>query len=485
MFLRHSLIYLLARGLPSLVAFFSIAVFTRLLTPQEFGLYTLVYTGAVLLASVTFQWLRLGLLRFYQERDEAQKPVLVSTIALAFLVVTGGLLLLLAPTLFLFGHSLWLVLGLMIGIAQGAFDILLERARVELSPWRFGIVAFMRAALMLAGGVAGYELAGVHGLLLGILVGIALVAAVELRRASAWIHLSQARISELWPLIRFGGPLSMTFVLAGIMGFADRYMLAWLQDTAAAGHYAAAYDLTQKVIVTLMMIVNLSGYPLLLKVQSEGDEAVFRQRIRQTLTGLLLIGLPVMVLFVTMPGLIASVLLGAAFQREAAILLPWLAIAAMLEGMKVYYFDLSFQLRQHTWHQVWIVGVAAGANVLLNLWWIPIHGVLGAAWATMAANLLAIGLSFAMSRKELPLPLMTGEALAVGISALMMSGGVMWAAPWVTGFRLAPLPSLLMLAVAAGAIYSLLLLAFDVLGARSILRDLIVKRHAVSGNVSR
>ncbi|MFW5455015.1 lipopolysaccharide biosynthesis protein [Thioalkalivibrio sulfidiphilus] len=481
MFVRHSLIYLLARGIPSIVAFLAIAIYTRLLTPEEFGLYTLVYTGALLLSSVCFQWLRLGLLRFYQERDSSQKTVLISTIAMAFLAVAGALLLMLPIAYFLKDFS-WVVLGLAIGIVQGAFDILLERARVELAPWRFGFVAFMRAILMLGGGLVGFELGGVQGLLIGVFVGVLLVVGVELRQVSAGMHLACARKHELWSLLRFGGPLSATFVLAGIMGFADRYMLAWLQDTAAAGHYAAAYDLTQKVIVTLMMVVNLSGYPLLLKAQAEGNAAVFQQRIRQTLSGLLLIGLPVTLMFVTMPGLIASVLLGAAFQREAVTILPWLALAALFEGMTVYYFYLSFQLRQHTWHQVWIVGAAAGLNILLNLWWIPIHGVLGAAWATIAANLLAIGLSFMISRRELRLPMMTRDAFAVVISALVMGSWVVWAMSWVKGMSLSPLPSLLLLAIPASALYMILLLGFDVLGVRSALIELIFKRHAETEN---
>lgn len=482
MFVRHSLIYLLARGIPSFVAFLAIIIYTRLLTPDEFGMYSLVYVGALLLSSVCFQWLRLGLLRFYQERDSSQKTVLISTIALAFLVVAGALLLLLPIAYFLRDFAWVALVGLAIGIAQGAFDILLERARVELTPWRFGFLALLRAVLMLTGGVVGFELGGVQGLLVGILIGILLVVGVEFRQVSSRTDFACARKHELWSLLRFGGPLSATFVLTGVMGFSDRYMLAWLQGMASAGNYAAAYDLTQKIIITLMTVINLSGYPLLLKAQAEEDAAVFQQRIRQTLSGLLFLGLPIMVLFAVIPSVIAGVLLGATFQHEAAVLLPWLALTALLEGMKVYYFDLSFQLRQHTWHQVWIVAVAAALNVGLNLWLIPLYGGLGAAWATLTANGLAIGLSFIMSRAHLKLPLITGEMMAIVISAVAMGVGLWLLSPWIMSLFSDPFIRLLLLSVLAGVIYLSGALIFDVFGAREHLLEKSLLRFKFSRN---
>ena len=45
MLLRHSALYLLARGVPGLVNFFAIAIYTRMLSPEEYGRYALVVAG--------------------------------------------------------------------------------------------------------------------------------------------------------------------------------------------------------------------------------------------------------------------------------------------------------------------------------------------------------------------------------------------------------------------------------------------------------
>jgi len=466
MFFRHSIIYLFARGLPSLIAFLSVAIYTRLLNPSEFGIYALAYTAATLISAIMFQWLRIGLLRYYQERSNDQKIVLISTIAVGFIVTTSGLCLLIIPVIAFYKHVVLLLVVLLLGILQSAFDILLERSRVELSPVRFGAVALTRALLMLIGGVSGYEIAGVIGMLVGLLLGILPIVIVELRSAISFIKFTQASQIETRRLLRFGVPLTATFALAGVMGFADRYMLAWLSNTAAAGQYTASYDITQKIIVTLMMVVNLAGYPLLLNAQGDGDTEKFNIRLKQTLNGLLLIGLPIMSAFVLFPSTLVDVLLGKAFRLQAIMLLPWLSVAALVEGMKVYYFDLSFQLRQNTFHQAWIVGLAAALNVGMNLWLIPMYGGLGAAWATLLANSLALGLSFAISRTQLRMPLFTRDTVLIIVSSSLMCV-IMWMIlPIITKELSHSVVRLLSLAIVGGLIYVTSNLVLNTMGSR-------------------
>ncbi|MDB5332470.1 MAG: polysaccharide biosynthesis protein, partial [Phycisphaerales bacterium] len=59
--LSHAAIYLIARGVPGVVAFLTIPLFTRLLDPVDYGRYTLVVATVALLNALLFQWLRLSL----------------------------------------------------------------------------------------------------------------------------------------------------------------------------------------------------------------------------------------------------------------------------------------------------------------------------------------------------------------------------------------------------------------------------------------
>jgi len=45
MLLRHSALYLLARGVPGIVNFLAVPIYTRVLSPDEYGRYALVIAG--------------------------------------------------------------------------------------------------------------------------------------------------------------------------------------------------------------------------------------------------------------------------------------------------------------------------------------------------------------------------------------------------------------------------------------------------------
>src|SRR6476659_5768168 len=77
----HAAIYLVARGLPGLIAFMAIPLFTRLLDPADYGRYALVVSTASLLNALVFQWLRLSLVRYlpaYQHEPAKLKSTLLA-----------------------------------------------------------------------------------------------------------------------------------------------------------------------------------------------------------------------------------------------------------------------------------------------------------------------------------------------------------------------------------------------------------------------
>ncbi len=95
MLLRHSALYLLARGFPGLLSLLAIAVYTRMLAPDDYGRYALVVAGVGLGNKLVFEWLRLALLRFlpaYLERSQALRATIVGGFLglVAVTAVVGG-----------------------------------------------------------------------------------------------------------------------------------------------------------------------------------------------------------------------------------------------------------------------------------------------------------------------------------------------------------------------------------------------------------
>jgi O-antigen/teichoic acid export membrane protein len=427
--LKHSAAYLLARGLPALINFGALALFTRLLAPEEYGRYALVIAVVSLANAVLFQWLRLGLLRFLpQYSREPQR--LLSTLVAGFVVLVAT-----TGALAVFAFLLWadpvarqlISLGVLLLWAQAWFQINLETARSQLSPKRYGYLNIAKSATSITiGGVLAFLGWGANGIILGLVVAMLANTFVFSRSVWAQVHYRLIDTRVLSELLRYGLPLTMTFALTFVVSSSDRLLLAWLLDTESVGLYAVGYDLAQHTLGVLMMVVNLAAYPLAVRALEQQGEAAAQRQLAHNATLLLMVALPATAGMVLLSDSIAGVFLGAEFHEAAALLIPWIAIGAMFAGIKAYHFDLSFQLGKSTIKQTQIVFIAAIANVLLNVLLIPRFGILGAAYATVIAYFTAIIGSWLLGRTVFAVPVPLREwsliGLATGFMALVLIG---------------------------------------------------------------
>jgi O-antigen/teichoic acid export membrane protein len=459
---QHGVLYLLARGVPGVISLFAIAVYTRLLAPEDYGHYALVIAGVGLANKLAFEWLRLGLLRFAPAMRE-QQDRLLATIAASFLglVVSTAALGAVAFTL-TDPQSRWLIAaGVSLLWVQALFDLQLERARSQLLPKRYGLMAMTRACLALAFGVllvlVGF---GALGLLLALMLGMVVALIRPLTVEARQLRLRLFDPALLASLSRYGGPLAVTAALSFIIGSSDRFLIGWLLSDAAVGRYAVAYDVTSASIGLLLMIVNLAAYPLVIRAFEDHGVERARQQLVASSTALLAIGVPAVVGLIVLARPLAGVLLGAEFQADAAVLIPLIAIAVLLRDLKAYYFDLAFHLGRNTTGQIWVTLAGAGVSIGLNLWLIPRYGLVGAASANISAYAVALMLSWILGRRVFALPRPSIDSLKIAAAAVVM-GGVVWLLADATG------AVALVVQVTAGAVvYAILMCILNVADAR-------------------
>ena len=425
MLLQHAGWYVLARGLPGIVNFAALSVYTHWLAPAEYGRYALGLATAGLASALAFQWIQVALLRFLP-RHAGQEARLLSNVCAAFgvaMAVTacmGALGYALYPE-GPWAHMLPLVMALL--WVQAWFELNLQLFSSRLQPVRYGAASGLRAVLALGvGGLLAWLGWGAFGPLSGLLVGG--LCSTLFFAGSAWrvvsrVHVDRAVLREL---AAYGLPLGFAFALSFVISTSDRYLIAWLMDEPAVGLYAIACDLAQCSLGVLMVTINLAAYPLVLQIlEREGVAAAAPQLERQCLL-LLAVAAPATVGMALLADNIATVLLGAGFQSTAAAILPWIACAGLLAGLKAFYFDLAFQLGRHTLGQVRIVVFAGLVNVLLNLAWIPEEGLVGAARASLVAYGFGLAMSAWLGRAyfRLPLPVAAGARIMVAVALMAL-----------------------------------------------------------------
>ena len=424
MLIQHSVIYFFSRALPGVVNLLALVLYTHLLNPEEYGRYALVIYGVGLVNTLLYWWLRLGLIRFAPRYIEDQ-AVFLAALLRGFVLVGGVSAIIAAASFVLIKDAqlrLFISFSTLLLWGTAWFEVNLELIRSRFSPIYFGALSFVRAviALVVGGGLvwAGYS---VWGLLFGVLVSVLLPGVWEYFKSWRGINIRRIDYALLRELFIYGLPLVGVFGMEYVVSSSDRFMLGWLMDAGATGTYSAAYDLTNQSLTLAMSVVYLAGYPLIVKTL-EAEGVLPTQRLLSRYLGIFLaIALPATIIVAVLAKGISGTLLGSRFHEDAVGVMPWVAMGTLFAALKAYYFDIAFQLSRRTSRQILVIAFPALLNVLLNLWWIPRMGVVGAAYATFAAYVCAAVMSWRLGRREFVMPVLSRDVIGVFSSAAVMA----------------------------------------------------------------
>lgn len=420
--LKYSTAYLIARVLPGMVNFLTIPIYTRLLSPAEYGAYVLVVAAAGFGNVVLFDWVRQSLLRYLPAHLSNVQSFLGNILAV-FLVcagVFGGLFAILAPFVFSTVPKTLVLVGIVLMLTTAWFELNLELARSLLKPLVFGVMLGVRAFVALAVGVALVRVFGLSTLapLIGLILGM-LLATLSWGR-SQWkgvrLRFDSTTLREM---LRYGLPLTISLLFTFVIGLSDRFLISYYLGVDQAGAYAATYDFVQQTVAYVMSSISMAVYPLVIRsVESEGQEFA-TQQAQRALSLLVAASIPIVAVLLLFSRGIARIFLGKEFQEAATVLIPWLAVSMFISGVRAYYYDMAFQIsRKTTWHAA-TLGVAALVNVLLNVWWLPRYGVVAAGYATLASLFVALLCSIIWGRQFVRLRVCWSDVLKVGASLLV------------------------------------------------------------------
>ena len=434
MLIKNSIIYGLAKAIPALMAFTALSLYTHLLSPEEYGLYTLLLTGAAFIHNVIFSWLPAGTLRFWSNKEHGNTEFL-STIAIAYSRIILFLFILsLGGVAFYWGdpEAKWIMNVFFLLIALALFTITQNIFSAKILPLKYAYLTIGYSILSISfGGLLAYLGYGALGVITGVAVGTLLPALFMFKQTWSSFDKSTYNKDLLKKLLVYGLPIASASLLEELTKVSDRFMLAGLIDTSQAGLYAVGYDLSGSSILMIMAVINLAAYPVIINLLEEGKIKESNDYFHHYTILLLGISIPAVAgLNLVGPDLI-YLLIDERFQASVIFLLPWITAAIFLMGLQVFYFDLAFQLGHHTIGIAKVGVVIATINIGLNYWLIPIMGIQGAAIATLTSFLLGSILSAVVGRKYYSLPVPFKSFIKIIIATLVMTF-CLW---WIKDFR--------------------------------------------------
>lgn len=427
MLLKHTFAYLFARGLPGLVNFAALMLYTRLLDPEQYGKYALVIALVSMAGVIAFQWLRLVVGRWWPKEQHDPKAFLGRSL-LIFLTLSAVSIAVSAIAAILWPDPSWALLiffGSFLLVAQQWLELNLMLATMEFSPGRYAKLLGAKSVLaLLIGGALAWAGWGAWGPLLGLFVASTIV--VPMFGHDLWQGAKLAKTSRpaLREQLSYGLPLVATFALGWIISSSDRLLIGWLMSVDAAGLYSAGYDLAQQGVGLILATVQVAAYPLAVRAMESGGSDAARAQMKHSGEMIFFLACSAAGALCALPGPIAQIVVGPEFQQSTAQLLPIVGIAAALFGLKAFHFDMAFHLDSDSKPILVSSAVAAVVNIALNLFAIPRFGLMGAAFATVAAIGCGVALSFWWGRHRPQMP---------HLWPLVARGVTFFAAAYLTG----------------------------------------------------
>lgn len=472
MLLRQTTTYLFAHGISAALGFLAVILFTRMLTPEQYGIYVVAFGVAGVFSSLLFTWVRLSVLRFESEGGGADVRL---TALVAYLVSVATTPAVLAFTVWAVGLPFDRALAaLVLALALGLFDLGQEILKARLSTG-----AYLRATILRAVAAIGLSLlfirSGWGGF--GLVAGVAGAYAIAALATSGSVWSGPRKPfdrSAFDQMLRFGVPMALSGLVFALHAALDRLLVAWLLGDAAAGIYGVAADLVRQIIQFPAMAVGSALAPLAIRALSEGGRAAADDHLARSGELMLAVILPAVVGLAIVAPHLATLILGEAFRATAAALIPILAFAWLFQVISQQYVQVSFHLAKKPRLLV-LHGLAAlVANVVAMLVLVPRYGLKGAALSLVIAEAAGVIAGFALSRLAHPLPLNPRPILKVVAAVVAMAVPTFLVDQLFDGHAAIDL----VISVGVGiAIYALAVLALDIAGIRGLLAGWLARRR--------
>lgn len=423
----YSLSSLLARGF----SFITVPIFTRILTPADYGALDLLSYFALLAPLVIGCALDQAVGRYYLDDtlDETERNRVASTGLFYNVIAFAVVATLLWPTApYLAEH--WLDGQVGPGTLRIVFCSLWIYAIFYITTNQLRYMFLARAfTLITMGNIVVSTLAGlafivwldlgVAGVFLGQALGQLLFSVVTI-----WLARDCYRavfdLAILRRMLRYGLPLVPGTLAFFVMQYVDRYILNEMRGLAELGIYGMGARIASLVNLFLMGFQGAWWPHVMKSFREPGAAESFRMVFE-------------LYLFVTLVILVGLALFG----REALLLLttpefaqgyaviPLLVLGAIMSSI-ANYFTYGIQIAEKNHWRMWLNLAALAACVGLNLLLIPTFGALGAGLANALCALLLAAASLAVSQRYYRVPY-RWPAIFIALSlAVVVSHSVIW-----------------------------------------------------------
>lgn len=405
---RQTLVYGTGMILGKLASFLMLPIYTRYLTTSDYGVLELLAMTIDVIAMIAGAGLAGGIFKFYAEfDDDREKRQVVSTVAFG----TLGLALVTSILGFTFaeqinglvfpdgGNADYFRIFFLIYFFQSAGAPALLLLRIQDRSVAFvGInVAKLVVSLSLNIYFVVVRGMGVPGVLYANLIVSSTTAVVLSAYTFHQVGFSFCR-HKFRQMTRFGTPLVIVSLASFVLTFSDRYFLNYYSGTSDVGIYALAYRFSFVLSALTVLPFQQVWEPRRFDIARRPDAGAIYRRMFFYFSVVLIGGATIMVALIKD----FLVIMASPAFLPAYRIVPLILVVTIVQQWTTY-CNLGLYLRDRTNLMAWASLASVAVAIGLNFTLIPRFGVMGAAWATVAAYVVRFSIIYAMSQAHYPI----------------------------------------------------------------------------------
>jgi len=408
--LQHSLLYSVSSIANKLVGFILLPIYTGNLTVTEYGIWGILEITIMILSQVLSLGQNQAFVRFYYTKDQTNdRKVLFSSQNWVIIGISVSLLILgqvfspalaryfFQPEKFLtyFRLLFWVIALRLIG----NFYLSVLRAKEQVD--KYVLVNVVKFLLILIANILFLQIIKLK--IVGILYAYIIGDAFLLLLTFLWMKSDLGKFLNfklIKQTVQFGAPLILGSIAWMFLNMGDRYVLKILTNYHQVGLYSLGYKLSNLLNIIIIQPFSLGFLPLVYKYyQEKGDRRYYSKMfiylsfvVAWVGIGLSLFGKQLIQIVARRPDYLS-----------AWTIIPIISLAYYFWGASLIQY-ISFNLKNKTQISAAITITTAILNLLLNIIFIPLWGIIGAALATLFSFQFQFILAYILAQKTYPIP---------------------------------------------------------------------------------
>jgi len=422
-FLKDSVTYALSAIVSRGLSFFLIPLYTRILSPRDYGSFDLLTVFASIVNLTIALEISQGLARFYTAESDYNLKTSYASSALLFTFFCYSIFLVFTLlftqhlSVFImgqFGLDVEFQIGMIYIWISGIFYLIQSQFRWALRSKDYAIVSVLTSIISAVSSVFFAYILNLElkGLLLGLISGSLCGACFGLWRLRNLFRL-RFELACLRAMLLFSTPLVFSSAAVWISLYADRVMIKYFLSVEAVGVYGIAYRVAS-VAGLVMVGFQSSLSPLIYTYHKKSSTPDDLAKIFRIFVPVALFMYMSLVLFAKD----ALRLLVTERYFSGAELVVFLAPAILMSNM--YIFAPGIAIAKKTNLTIWINVGGAILNVALNYWLIPVFEIIGAGVATFLASLFIFSANMIASQKFYAVPHRWSQIIIAFIFAFIL-----------------------------------------------------------------